>query len=109
MLKSLGAAPDTIGLSANGLYNPYYRMFKRLGIGTLGFRDNWSLFDMIIISKSLLNPPKGYRYHSAKVFNRPFLLQKEGAYAGYPWRSHVGNNYLGGYSDHLPVYIYLAK
>ena len=27
----------------------------------------------------------------------------------YPLRTFVGNNFQGGYSDHLPVFIYIGK
>ena len=40
-------------------------------------------------------------------FNKPFLLQTEGNFAGYPLRTFVGNNFMGGYSDHFPVYLLL--
>ncbi len=37
------------------------------------------------------------------------MLQKEGNFKGYPLRSFGGGTYLGGYSDHFPVYLYLIK
>jgi hypothetical protein len=109
MHKVLGAKADTANLAPNGLFNPYYRSFKKLGIGSNAYRDSWSNFDMIVISKGLLNPARGYRFHSALIFNRPFLLQQEGAFKGYPLRTYVGQNYMGGYSDHFPVYLFLVK
>jgi hypothetical protein len=68
------------------------------------------LFDMIVINQHLLSNEKGkYAFRKAGVFNERYLLQTEGRFAGYPHRSHVGDNYLGGYSDHFPVYIYLVR
>ncbi|HPV56255.1 MAG TPA: endonuclease/exonuclease/phosphatase family protein, partial [Tenuifilaceae bacterium] len=32
-----------------------------------------------------------------------------GQFAGYPFRTYVGNNFTGGYSDHFPVYLFLIK
>ena len=43
------------------------------------------------------------------IFRRPYMLQKEGQYKGYPLRTFVGNDFQGGFSDHFPVYIYIAK
>ena len=43
------------------------------------------------------------------MFRRDYLIQQEGQYKGYPLRTFVGNNFQGGFSDHLPVFIYIAK
>ncbi len=91
------------------LYNPMYKKFKR-GIGTTAYQDAWSLFDQLIISQGLLKAPDDtYKFYKAFVFNKPFLIQKEGRFEGYPFRTYAGGEYLGGYSDHLPVYMLLIK
>ena len=42
----------------------------------------------------------------AFVFARSFLLQTDERYMGIkPFRTFYGAKHLGGYSDHLPVYI----
>jgi len=43
------------------------------------------------------------------VFNQPYLRQQEGSFAGYPFRSFVGDTFMGGYSDHFPVYVILVR
>ncbi len=92
------------------LFNPMYRMYRQEGIGSLAYRDSWSLFDMIIVSHALLgNDYSSFRFYRARVFNRPYLTQKEGQYKGYPNRTYAGGVYRGGYSDHFPVYIFLMK
>ncbi|NQX84260.1 MAG: hypothetical protein HRS57_03615 [Mycoplasmataceae bacterium] len=48
-------------------------------------------------------------YYKVSVYRKPFLFQKGGRYDGYPLRTSAGGKYLGGYSDHLPVYIVLVK
>ena len=50
-----------------------------------------------------------YLCFNGGIFRRPYMLQKEGQYKGYPLRTFVGNNFQGGYSDHLPVFIYIGK
>ncbi len=96
-------------LEEGDLFNPMYKMYQD-GIGSLAYRDSWNIFDQVIISQGLLGKDKSdYKFHKAKVFNKNFLLQKEGRYAGYPLRTFGGGVYLGGYSDHFPVYIYLIK
>ncbi len=91
------------------LYNPMYEMHKS-GIGSLAYRDNWNLFDQIIISSEYLNKDQAtLKFHSAKVFNDEFLKVQDGRYKGYPKRTFVGNTFQGGYSDHFPVYILLYR
>lgn len=91
------------------LYNPMEDMYRR-GMGTLAYRDSWSLFDQIYFTQELLKKNKdSYRFWKAGIFNKAFLSNPRGRYKGYPFRSVVGTNYTGGYSDHFPVYIYLIK
>lgn len=109
VLKHLRAKPDAGKLEEGDLYNPFYDFHKK-GIGTLAWRDTWSLFDMVIPSKSLMgNDFSSYRFYRANVFNKSFLQQKSGRFKGYPLRTHAGGQYLGGYSDHFPAYILLIK
>lgn len=106
----LMAKGDKKDVAAEELFNPMFKMFKKYGLGSLAYRDNWNLFDQIIVSGALLGADKStYKFLQAKVFNRNFLTQKEGNFSGYPFRTYVGGNYLGGYSDHFPVYIFLAR
>ena len=91
------------------LFNPMYQLYRD-GIGSLAYRNSWNLFDQLIVSSGLLGmSDNGFRFHKAKVFNRNFLLQKEGQYKGYPLRTFAGGVYTAGYSDHLPVYLFLVK
>jgi hypothetical protein len=84
-------------------------LYKK-GIGSLAYRDAWSLFDQMILSPALVHGDlSSYRFYKAKVFNERFLAQPEGEYKGYPYRTYGGGVYLGGYSDHFPVYLYLYK
>lgn len=91
------------------LYNPM-EVFYDNGIGSNSWRNSWSLFDQVIVSKGLLdNTQEGYFYYKAEVFNKKFLTHKSGQYKGYPFRTFSGNSYKGGYSDHYPVFVYLLK
>lgn len=116
----LGAKGDIKGkikkLNANDMYNPFYSMYKA-GYGTLGYRDAWNLFDNIVVSENLatgstgalkIKKAEGAKFYG-NIFDAPYLFQREGQYKQYPLRSFVGTNFQNGYSDHLPVYIYIAK
>jgi len=102
-------AVDKDSLKPGYLFNAMAPLFAA-GQGTLKYNDKWNLFDQIIISQSLLSGQhKGYSYQSAHIFSRPDLFQQDGDYKGYPNRTYGGKKYLGGYSDHLPVYMILEK
>ena len=91
------------------LFNPMAGMFES-GQGSLPYNGQWNLFDQIILSPAFLNKGEGsVYYHTAAVFKREFLLQQSGDYKGYTWRTYVGNNYHGGFSDHLPVFVIFRK
>lgn len=110
LTKHLQAKSNVDEIKNGELYNPMYNLFKKDGIGSLAYRDKWDLFDQIIVSQPLLDKDKSsYRFLRAKVFNKSFLVQKDGAFAGYPFRTYVGGNWMGGYSDHFPTYIILVK
>ena len=91
-------------------FNPMYSLFKK-GNGTLAYNDAWNLFDQILMSKAFINGTdySSLSYYKVKVYRKPFLFQKGGRYKGYPFRTSAGGKYLGGYSDHLPVYTVLIK
>jgi hypothetical protein len=36
-------------------------------------------------------------------------MDPKGKYKGYPLRTYAGGSYIGGYSDHFPVYLYLIR
>jgi len=69
------------------------------------------MFDQIILSRSLYHIGPEAPIPSLTVYKKPWLLQQDGKYQGYPLRTFGGKTYLNGYSDHLPVYaeIYLNK
>ncbi len=108
VLEHLRAKGKESQLTDGDMFNPMWKLYKE-GIGSLAYRDKWNLFDQIIISQGLLGNDSTYKFYKARVFNKPFLKQKEGRYKGYPWRTFAGGVYIGGYSDHFPVYIMLIK
>ncbi len=93
-----------------GIYNPFIDMFKKEGLGTTAYRDAWSLFDQIMITKPFLDKDySNFTYYKAGIFNKYYLVNKKGRYKGYPFRSFADGGFTNGFSDHFPVYIYLVK
>ncbi|WP_223032536.1 endonuclease/exonuclease/phosphatase family protein [Hanstruepera marina] len=98
---------EDVGLK--GIYNPMEEFFKN-GIGSNAYRDSWSLFDQIMITKPFLEKDYStYQYYRAGIYNKNYLVNKRGRYKGYPLRSFADGNFTDGFSDHFPVYIYLIK
>ncbi len=109
MTTVLKARANADELKADEMYNPMYHLYKTGG-GTMAYRDAWSLFDQVIVSRALVNKKTaGWQLYKAVVFRQPWLLQTEGAYRGYPFRTFVGDIFIDGYSDHLPVFLYFLK
>jgi len=104
----LKAKEKPSGLISAELYNPMYQLEKE-NLGSYKFRDDWNMLDQIILSQSLLNKNSlHYQDNSATVFSPEWLKQHESKWEGNPMRTFGGKKYLGGYSDHFPVYITLS-
>ncbi len=90
------------------LYNPMERLHLPKQRGSANYKNTWSLFDQILISHNFLNFEKGtHSFSKADIFDNAFLREKSGKYKGNPHRTYAGRKYLGGYSDHFPVYVIL--
>ena len=104
------ASGDKSLLAKGYFFNPYALIHKPDSYGTLGYRGKWNLFDQIMLSPALLkSKSKTFSFSGAYVYDAEFLKNAEGTYKGLPFRTFAGNTFLGGYSDHLPVYIILEK
>lgn len=75
--------------------------------GTHKYHGHWSCLDQILVSPSLTSPNGGKVYCSnPTIFSPDFLLEKDMKYLGFkPKRSYHGFKYVGGYSDHLPIFL----
>ena len=91
-------------LVSTDFYNPMVFLLTRYA-GSLNHRGDWYLFDQIILSpnwmKAYDNP---LEYEKSAIFNPEYLKEQEGKYRGNPLRTYAGDKYLGGLSDHFPVY-----
>ena len=107
--KVLSTKSNRKDIKVKQLYNPMELLSKK-GVGSIAWRDQWHLFDQIIISASLLKTDySSYRFYKTGIYNAPYLTTPNGKYKGYPFRSYINGNYSYGYSDHFPVYMYLIK
>ncbi|MGZ5192573.1 MAG: endonuclease/exonuclease/phosphatase family protein [Kaistella sp.] len=90
--------------------NLMYPLFKK-GVASLAYQNAPNLFDQIIVSKNVLSDQvtKEYSLFKTEVYAPGYLINKEGSFRGYPFRSWNGDKFTGGYSDHFPAFIVLQK
>ncbi|MCF7798160.1 MAG: endonuclease/exonuclease/phosphatase family protein [Lentisphaeria bacterium] len=105
VLEVLAAKPTPNALIPGELYNSTWPIFEAQGQGTYMYRGEWNVIDHVIVSQGLLDKEHFvWMPGSTDRFLQPYQLQRSGKYAGYPFRMYAGGKYLGGYSDHLPVF-----
>ncbi|MDO5446507.1 MAG: endonuclease/exonuclease/phosphatase family protein [Prevotellaceae bacterium] len=114
MAKHLGARQELKDVEDGGLWNPWWNILAKEGRGTLLYDGSWNLFDQIVMNSNLLNRDgrndfSTLKYYKHNVFSRDYLFQTDGKYKGSPLRTKAGGAWLNGYSDHLPVVVYLLK
>jgi hypothetical protein len=93
----------------NSRAEPMVNMMKPLAQQnqfSLRYKEENDIFDQFIVSENLLDKKNPYylRLNGAHIFNPPFLLFNHPKYGLVPNRTYAGGKWVGGYSDHLPVY-----
>lgn len=75
--------------------------------GSYKYQGEWGMLDHLIVSGALLDSASTFftSEKKASVARLPFLLSNDDKFGGkQPFRTFYGMKYLGGYSDHLPIY-----
>lgn len=95
---------------AGELYNTGYYLLKK-EYGTYRYRGKWQTIDHLILSGALLDGLSPWMAdRRMTIFSASFLLEEDKTYFGYkPRPTYRGLRYIGGYSDHLPIFIDLKK
>ncbi|MEL4306782.1 endonuclease/exonuclease/phosphatase family protein [Joostella sp. CR20] len=106
--KILRTTAEKTNLEEEFLYNPMEKLYKT-GIGSLAYRDKWSLFDQFYFTSNLLESDTQFKFWKAGIYAPSYLKTEKGKYKGYPKRTYAGGAYTAGFSDHFPVYLYLIK
>tara|TARA_R110002051_G_scaffold73135_6_gene132768 strand:+ start:10507 stop:11484 length:978 start_codon:yes stop_codon:yes gene_type:complete len=87
------------------LFNPMETLHIPESKGTSIYAGKWNMFDQILISNSFFNYQKNtHSFDHAAIYDHKSLKEKKGKYKGKPYRTFVVDRYMGGYSDHFPVY-----
>jgi hypothetical protein len=110
--KVLSARPISDNAGKDDLINLMYKRKKSWHEGTLKYQGQWSVFDQFIVSGNLVQTDKDEKilHAEAHIFTADFLVENDEKYLGRKLkRTYAGPRYLGGFSDHLPIYLDLKK
>ncbi len=97
-------------------FSPFLSMLKA-GYSSLYYRGESNIYDCILVNHSLAKAQAGTwqiqpiikgKYYG-RIFVKPFMTNQSGQYKGTPFRTFSGGAFVGGYSDHYPTYIVIAK
>ncbi|WP_292008698.1 endonuclease [Chryseobacterium sp.] len=86
------------------LENPFLALFSARNYSTFHYQSGL-LYDQIILSKSFFEGDKTLSFQEAGVFSSGKISNRDRKFEGRPFRTYAGTRYLGGYSDHFPVYV----
>ena len=105
VMGDFNAAPEEEAISHGMGFNGecqngqgFYNLMCQIphGEGSYKYKDNWSCIDQVIANREL----------EAEVFMAEFMMIDDTRYMGKkPFRTYSGKQYLGGYSDHLPIIV----
>jgi hypothetical protein len=112
LTQVLGARPHTGDSRTDELINLMYSKKHRWNEGTIKYLGQWSIFDQFIVSGNLASTDgkTQYMYADAYIFKDDFLLEQDNRHLGDKLkRTYAGPRYLGGFSDHLPIYLDLIR
>lgn len=106
-LRARAFAPEN---SEDTLFNLMYYFENQNNMGSHKHEDFWRCLDQIIVSRALLLGHSRLRiaHQRPYIFQAPFLFVPDEKYGGVKtYRTFLGPRYIGGYADHLPVYVVL--
>lgn len=84
------------------LYNPMLSIGH--GIGTTMHQGNWLLYDQMIFSKAMLSTESEIAFQSMHIYTSEKIMDRRRKFQGVPFRTFQGKRYLGGFSDHFPIF-----
>ncbi len=92
------------------LLNSMWDVYRDPERGSYYYGGEWNTLDQILLGHGLLDTT-GFAAPepTGQVFVQPYMREQTGEYQGTPYRTYVGNRYLGGMSDHFPVFIRLTQ
>jgi predicted extracellular nuclease len=97
--EGLGAACDA---TADASLFALMCMGQPSGNGSYNYQGEWSYLDQMVVSRALLA-----KVAEAKAYWDERLQFRHPRNGRSPDKTYAGDDYKGGYSDHLPIYLRL--
>jgi hypothetical protein len=99
--ETLGAESPDSGAQLVNLMMPDYTD----GLGTYFYRGDWNMLDNLVVSGRMITD-KRFRVESQKgfIYRNDWMVYTNNKGDKSPNRTYVGEKYVGGVSDHFPVY-----
>jgi hypothetical protein len=94
--------------TSTSLVNLMFPLMKSINEGTYKFQGKWAILDQFIVSGNMLLKGKGLQtsFRSVHIYHSAFLMEEDERFlGGKTFRTYSGPRYVGGFSDHLPVYL----
>jgi predicted extracellular nuclease len=106
-LSMVLGAKASIGSDPNDLVNLAWET-NAAGAGSYNYKGDWGTLDQFILSSNLFEKGKlTADLQSYQVVKKNWMLYTDKKGNQSPSRSYGGDNYYGGYSDHLPILLKL--
>lgn len=90
------------------LENPFQDLYSTKNYSAFHYKSGL-LFDQIMLSRSFFDNNQSLSFYDAKIFKPEKLRSRNKMFNERPFRTYAGTRYLGGYSDHFPVFVVLKK
>ena len=110
LVETLRAKGEIDQVQSGDLYNYMHALGKNWQLGSHKYQGHWGTLDHMIVTEPLLNEnrPNALRASNlgAQIFAARFLLEEDTRHLGLqPYRTYAGPRFIGGFSDHLPIYV----
>ncbi|MDC0231635.1 endonuclease, partial [Aureispira] len=110
LAETLRAKGEKVDVQKGDLYNYMHLLSKNWQLGSHKYQGHWGTLDHIIVSEPLLNESRDNHLRAeekgAHIFSARFLLEEDTKFLGLkPFRTYAGPRFIGGFSDHLPIYL----
>lgn len=99
---------ETKFLEQEQFFNPFSLILTERKY-SLFHKGQGFLFDQMMFSNEFFTKNSDFNYQFSDVFSPSYLQEFSHKMLGQPFRTFQGTRYVGGYSDHFPVYSILEK
>lgn len=91
----------------SSLHNLMLHRMNESTFGSYFFQGKWDALDQFVVNGALLSPNNSIsvKDNAGLIYKADFLLQLNKYNQKQPFRTYAGPRYLGGFSDHLPIYL----